>query len=112
MMLYALKVIVSAILIVLISEISKRNTTVGAIFASVPLVSFLAMIWIYIETKDVKKIGKLSVDIFWLVIPSLLFFLILPILLKKQMNFYLAFVLSAICMIGGYFLTTMLLKAK
>jgi hypothetical protein len=46
---YFVKVAASAGLIVGISELSKRSTFAGALLASVPLVSVLAMIWIYIE---------------------------------------------------------------
>ena len=69
-MYYLLKVIISAGLIVLVSEVSKRSSFIGAIFASIPLVSFLAILWMYFETKDTGKIAELSIDIFWLVLPS------------------------------------------
>lgn len=112
MIYYALKVVISAFLIVLVSEISKRSTLLGSIFASLPLVSFIAILWIWLETKDTKQISALSGDIFWLVLPSLLFFVIFPQLLKRQLNFYLAFGISAAVMVLGYFLLTLLLKLK
>ncbi|HNX38112.1 MAG TPA: DUF3147 family protein [Candidatus Cloacimonadota bacterium] len=112
MIYYIIKVLTSALLIVLISEFSKRSSFLGSVLASVPLVSFIAIFWIYFETKDVKRIGALSTDIFWLVIPSLLFFVIFPALLKRSVNFYLAFGISTLVMIGGYFLLTFLLKLK
>ena len=111
-MYYALKIAISAALILLISEVSKRSTVIGAIFASLPLVSFLAILWLYRETKDTAKIAALSTDIFWLVLPSLLFFVLFPILLKRAVNFYMAFGISAAVMVGGYFLTSWLLKLK
>jgi len=111
-MYYALKVLISAALIVLISEISKRSTLLGAVLASVPLVSFLAILWMYRETKDTAKIAALSTEIFWLVLPSLLFFILFPLLLKRAVNFYLAFAVSSLAMVGGYFLTGWLLKLK
>ncbi|HEV2613213.1 MAG TPA: DUF3147 family protein [Gammaproteobacteria bacterium] len=85
-----LKVLISAILIVAISEIAKRSTLLGGILASVPLTSVLAILWLYSESKDTQKIIALSYDIFWLVLPSLIFFLALPFLLKKSVNFYVA----------------------
>lgn len=88
-MYYLIKVLISAILIVLISEISKRNSLISSILASIPLVSVMAFIWIYIDTKNLETISKLSISIFWLVIPSLILFISLPILLKYT-NFYLA----------------------
>ncbi len=111
-MYYVLKVAISAILIVLISEISKRSTFLGSVLASFPLVSFLAILWLYRETRDTARIASLSLDIFWLVLPSLLFFVIFPLLLRRQVNFYLAFALSAAVMVGGYFLMSWLLKLR
>jgi hypothetical protein len=111
-MFYVLKVVISAILIVLISEIGKRSSLMGAVLASLPLVSFLAIIWMYIESKDVKQIVNLSTDIFWLVLPSLFFFILFPILLKRELNFWLAFGFSAIVMIGAYLLLSLVFKLK
>lgn len=111
-MYYALKILISAALILLISEISKRSSFWGAIFASLPLVSLLAILWMYRETKDTKQIAALSTDIFWLVLPSLLFFVIFPVLLKRSVNFYLAFGISTAVMVLGYFLLNLLLKLK
>jgi TRAP-type C4-dicarboxylate transport system permease large subunit len=85
---YISKVIITTLLIVLISEISKRSSFMGAVLASIPLVSVLAMIWLYVDTKDVSKISELSFSIFWLVLPSLTLFLALPLLLKQGVNFY------------------------
>ena len=48
------------------------------------------MIWLYIDTKDVEKVSNLATSIFWLVIPSLSLFIVLPLLLKKALNFYLS----------------------
>lgn len=85
---YLIKIAVTTILIVAISEVAKRSSLVGAILASVPLVSVLAMIWLYIYTKDVNKVSDLASSVFWLVLPSLALFLVLPELLKLGMNFF------------------------
>lgn len=103
MMYYLIKVLVSAVLITLISEISKRSSVIGSILASVPLLSVLSLIWLYVDTKDVKLISDLSKDIFYLVIPSLSFFIILPVLLKKQVPFYMAMLISLSVMVVLYF---------
>jgi hypothetical protein len=88
----------------MISEIAKRSTFIGAILASVPLVSVLAMIWLYIDTKDVTKISSLSTSVFWLVIPSLALFLALPLLLKQGLNFYLSISISVGLTVGCYWI--------
>ena len=101
---YLVKIFVTTVLIVVISEIAKRSTFIGAILASVPLVSLLAMIWLYIDTKDVTRISNLSISIFWLVIPSLTLFLALPLLLKQGLNFYLSIGISIVLTVGCYWI--------
>ncbi|MDT7040788.1 DUF3147 family protein [Candidatus Nitronereus thalassa] len=91
---YIIKLIITTLLIVLISEISKRSSFIGAILASAPLVSVLAMMWLYIDTRDALKITALSNSIFWLVLASLPLFLVLPLLLKAGVNFYLSMAMS------------------
>ncbi len=107
---YFTKVAITAILVVLISEIAKRSSLIGAILASIPLTSVLAMIWLYIDTGDKNKVSELSSSVFWLVLPSLALFLTLPVLLGKGLNFYLGLALSigvtAIC----YWIMVMLLR--
>jgi hypothetical protein len=107
---YILKVLFSSVIIVLISEISKRSSMAGSILASLPLMSLLAFIWMYIDTKDIQKISSLSSGVFWMVIPSLLLFLLLPYLLKKQVNFWVALSISTSVMVLFYFLMIFVLK--
>jgi hypothetical protein len=91
---YISKIVMTTLLVVLISEIAKRSSLMGAILASVPLVSVLAMIWLYIDTKEISKISELSLSVFWLVIPSLALFATLPLLLKQGISFYWSMSLS------------------
>jgi len=110
MIYYIIKVLLSSVTIVAISEISKRSTLMGSILASIPIVSLLALVWMYIDTKDTAKIADLSQGIFWLVIPSLLFFILFPALLKKNVDFWLSLSISLIIMVIGYFAMLFILK--
>ena len=110
MIYYIAKVLLSSVVLVAISEISKRSTTIGSILASVPLVSLLAFVWMYIDTKDTTKIAELSHGIFWLVIPSLIFFILFPVLLKKQVDFWLSMGISLTIMVIGYFIMLFVLR--
>lgn len=102
-MYYLIKIIVTTLLIVAISEIAKRSSLAGAILASVPLVSVLAMLWLYIDTKDIEKVSALSSSIFWLVLPSLVLLLVLPALLKLGWGFYLGLAVSIAATVVSYF---------
>lgn len=102
MLYYALKVIISALLIVAISEIAKRSTGFAALVASLPLTSLLAFIWLHVEASPPERIAELSSQIFWLVLPSLVLFLLLPVLLKHGLNFWLSLGLSIAATAGCY----------
>ena len=103
------KILISAILIALISEVSKRSTFFGAILASIPLVSVMAMIWLYIDTNDSLQVVQLSKSIFWLVIPSLVLFITFPFFIRLRLSFYIALSASLIAMVITYFITIAIL---
>jgi len=107
---YLVKIAVTTILIVVISEIAKRSSFIGAILASVPLISVLAMIWLYIDTKDAARVSALSTGVFWLVLPSLALFVVLPLLLKHGVNFYLGMGISIAVTAVCYFLMVAILN--
>lgn len=90
----AVKVLLTSILIVAVSEAAKRNVLLGAILASVPLTSVLALSWLYAETHDAERVATLATGIFWLVLPSLVLFLVLPPLLRKGVPFAMSLTLA------------------
>lgn len=102
MLYYATKLILSAAIIVIVSEVAKTSAGLGALIKSLPLVSILAMIWLYVDTHDNAKIAELSIATFWLVLPTLPMFLVLPALLKSGVGFYLSLTLSALVMVACY----------
>ena len=105
-----LKILISAILIALISEVSKRSTFFGAVLASIPLVSVMAMIWLYIDTNDSLQVVQLSKGIFWLVIPSLVLFITFPFFIRLQFSFYTALSTAIFVMVVTYFITIAVLE--
>ena len=107
---YIAKLAITALLVLLISETSKKSSLVGGILASLPIVSYLAMIWLYADTKSVEKVANLSTSIFWLVLPSLSLFVLLPVLLKRYINFYLSLGIATFIIVGTYFIMVFVLK--
>lgn len=105
-----LKFVLSAAIVVAVSEIARRTTLLGALLASLPLTSLLAMIWLYHESNDVARVAALSAEIFWLVLPSLLLFLVLPWLIRRGVPFYLSLVLAIGGMALGYGLMLVVLQ--
>jgi uncharacterized membrane protein (GlpM family) len=105
-----LKTIITAVIVVGISTLGKKFSLIGGVLASLPLTSILAFIWLYQDTKDVSKIIELSYIIFWMVIPSLFFFLCLPWFLKQGFRFYPSLATSAVLMVGVYSLYIIMMK--
>lgn len=99
---YIAKIVITTTLIILISEIARRSSFIAALLASIPLVSVLAMIWLYVDTRDVDKVSDLATSVFWLVIPSLALFIALPLLIKQGVNFYLSMSIAIAITMGCY----------
>lgn len=99
---YLFKIVLTALLVALVSEIAKRDTLVAGLLASLPLVSFLAIIWLYLDTRDAEQVARLSSSVFWLVLPSLSLFLILPWLLRQGVAFALSLSLATGAMFAFY----------
>jgi hypothetical protein len=87
---------------VAISEIAKRSTGLAALVASLPLTSLLAFVWLHVEDSPPERIAELSSQIFWLVLPSLVLFLLLPLLLKHGLSFWVSLGLSTAATAGCY----------
>ena len=102
MLYYSIKILLSSLIIVAVSEIAKRSSLLGALLASLPLTSLLAIVWLYLDTGDVQKVASLSSDIFWLVLPSLALFLVFPLLLKMGWGFWLSLAVGVVVTAACY----------
>ena len=105
-----LKTLISAIIIVVVSEIAKRYTWTAAIIVSLPLTSLLAFVWLYWDTKDTQKVIELSYSTIVMSIPSFVFFLVLPLLLKFKQNFILSIIVSILSTALAYIIFMFIVK--
>lgn len=111
MTLLILKGLVSGAVIVIVSELAKKDNTAASIIHSLPLVSILAFIWLYVGEKDAALIGRHAYGTFWFVLPTLPMFLLMPWLIKKSGGFWPALGVGVLLTVALYFLTMRLLKA-
>lgn len=90
-MLYlALKAALSGVLVAVASTIAKRYPGFGALIASLPLVSVLGMVWLWSEKPDAENMAAHAGATFWYVLPSLPMFLLIPMLLRHGVGFWIA----------------------
>lgn len=94
-MLYlAIKALLSGLIIAIVSEVARRNPGWGGLVASLPLVSVLAMIWLWRDTQDPERVARLATGAFWFFLPSIPLFLIVPWLLRSGFTFWAALAIS------------------
>ena len=97
-----LKFSLSAAVVVAVSELARRSTLAGALLASLPLTTLLALIWLYVDTQDTARVAARSVDVLWMVIPSLALLALLPVLLRHGLGFWPALGLSSLATAALY----------
>jgi len=85
-----IKAVVSGVAVALASEVARRWPGWGALIVSLPLVSVLAMIWLWRDTHDPVRMAAHAQATFWFVIPSLPMFLLIPWMLRNGSSFWLA----------------------
>lgn len=84
----AIKALISGLIIALASEAARRNAAMGALIASLPLVSVLSTIWLWRDTHDVPRVADHVQATFWYVLPSLPMFLLMPWLWRHGVAFW------------------------
>ena len=104
MITYLSKLMMSAGIIVVVSELGKRVSWLAALVASLPLISIISITWVYVETKDAPKVIDLRPGILWAILPSLTFFIVLPVCLRNNISFPLSMIISIAVMFIGYLL--------
>lgn len=90
MLYFILKAAISGVLIALVSTLAKRYPGVGALVASLPLVSVLGMVWLWRDRPDTANMAAHAGATFWYVLPSLPMFLLIPAMLKHGVGFWIA----------------------
>ena len=94
------KYLITAAIVVLVSELAKRSDKLGALVAALPLVTVIAPIWLHLENQPEAKVTYHAWHTFWYVIPTLLMFLVFPVLLPR-LGFWptlgLCIVITAAC---------------
>ena len=89
-----LKAAISGILIAIASEVARRYPGWGALIVSLPLVSLLTFIWLWVDTRDELRIAAMAQSTFWFFLPSMPLFLILPARLRSGVAFWLAILIA------------------
>ena len=102
---YLVKLAITCATVVIVTELSKKNASYGALLASIPLISVMSLFWLYFDTQNIEKVIGFSYSIVWLVLPSLVIFIVLPILLRHGLGFYVSLIIALLATILAYFVS-------
>ena len=108
-----LKYLITAGLVVLISEVARRSDKLGALIAALPMVTVLAMTWMFFELKgeqQTEKIANHAWYTFWYVIPTMPMFLLMPWMLRKGIHYGWSLLAGCIVTAVLYVLTAWIMK--
>ena len=95
-MYFILKALLSGLLIAMISEMARRSAALGALIAALPIMSIIAVIWLWRDTTDAVRIADHLTATFWYVLPSMPMFLASPAMLRAGVGFWAAFALGCL----------------
>ena len=104
------KYLLTAGMVVLISEVAKRSDKLGGFIAALPVMTLLTLTWLYIENQPEEKIANHAYYTFWYVIPTLPMFLLFPYLLPK-IGFWLTMGACVVATVICFGLFTLAMKA-
>jgi hypothetical protein len=107
---FIIKTLLSALIIAGVSEIAKRSTLLGGVFASLPLMTPLSLVWLHVDGADAARLAAFSWSVLWMELPSLVLLAVLPLLLQAQWRFPVALAVATLAMIGAYLITAAALK--
>ena len=97
-----LKAALSGLIIAIVSEVARRAPGLGALIASLPLISVLGMIWLWRDTQDTARMAEHATATFWFVLPSLPMFLVIPLLLNRGIGFWSALAIGCAVTVALY----------
>ena len=109
MFFYLLKLVITAVIVVIITETVKVNIKLAAVITAMPLVTILSILWMYYEGATNEKIGFYVINTLTYIIPTIPMFIFFPYLLSKT-NFFITLGISIILIGLSAFLLNFILK--
>ena len=103
-MVYLIKIIIAVFVIVLVTEVSKKDTKIAALLLALPIISFTAYTIIWFESKDTEKIAKLANENFIYVLPVLPVLPLFSWMLKNGFEYFTSMIVVTILMIILFYL--------
>lgn len=103
------KYLLTATIVVAVSELAKRSDRLGGFVAALPLVTVLALVWLHVEKQPQARLANHAYYTFWYVLPTLPMFLAFPWLLAR-LGFWPTLGACALLTVACFALTAWLVR--
>lgn len=103
------KYLLTALVVVLVSEAAARSDRLGGLVAALPLVTVLTLIWLHVERQPQEKIANHAWYTLWYVLPTLPMFAAFPWLLGR-FGFWPALGIGVVLTVANMFVFALALK--
>ncbi len=108
-----LKYLITAAIVVTVSEIANRNPKFAALINALPMMTIIVILWLFIENKGGEGVTKIASHVYytcWYVLPTLPMFLVMSQMLKNGSNFWLSLGVYIVGTIAIFFLLNFILQ--
>ncbi len=102
---FAVRALLSGLLIALASTIARRQPALAALIVSLPLVSVLSMVWLWRDSPDPEGMARYVGNTFWYFLPSMPMFLLIPALLRRGVDFWPSLAIGCVVTVLLYLAT-------
>lgn len=103
------KYLITAAIIIFVSEVAKSHERLGGLLAALPLMTVLILIWLHIDQQPVERIANHAWYTFWYVLPTLPMFLLFPSVITK-IGFWWSLLLCAVVTLVCFVILALILK--
>jgi hypothetical protein len=103
------KYLLTAGMVVFVSEVAKKSDRLGGFFGALPIMTLLTLTWLYVENQSEEKMANYAYYSFWYVIPTLPMFILFPYLLPK-LGFWLTMGASVVVTVTCFGLFALLMR--
>lgn len=102
---FLIRAALSGIIVAAVALIARKSPAAGALIMSLPLLSILAMIWLWHDTGDRTRLADHAEATFFYVIPTLPMFLLIPWMLRHEQNFWVTLLAGCVVTFLLYLMT-------
>ena len=102
-----MKIIISAGIIAIVTEVARRFPAYGGVVAALPLVSLLSIIWLYVQGEQTANLSKFALGVLWGFPATAVLLLIVYFSLKHSLSLMMCLALG----IGGWLICILLQEA-